>query len=326
MHVSRSGCCCGHDEIPYSASRERVTRGYTLRFGVDNSDGIGEAGVVAQGVVRVGDDAESDLRVKVLLVEGTLALVTNVVEVGSWPVETVEIVRVGADRFDFTVEGDTVSFFPDEPVRFSQLGIVSQVAPKRSRRRRSPGLNGQASIRGSESTPKRRKRRKKIQLADKPSEAGTSKAMAKSAHHFFARDERLRTRRQARLAAKLQKSEGDRRVKRRGSPPVSRRVARLTGVMRKHSAAKAKTSLRWTRWKARLGWLWTLDRLRQTDIYLLDRIPVVTDEMRLEPGHKHDYEVHTAAAGITRYVCTSCGKLRLTPPREFDDEEEPSGP
>ena len=59
-----------------------------------------------------------------------MKLVTDDVEVGSWPIEAVTIRRVGADRFDFTVEGDTVSFFPEEPGEFAQLGIPAVAAPK----------------------------------------------------------------------------------------------------------------------------------------------------------------------------------------------------
>jgi hypothetical protein len=41
---------------------------------------------------------------------------------------------------------------------------------------------------------------------------------------------------------------------------------------------------------------------------VLDRIPVVTDEMRLEPDHEHVYEERTAGAGLVRRVC-ACGKV-----------------
>ena len=287
---------------------------------MDSSEGIRGSGVVARGIVRVDDDADSDLRVKVVLVEETLGLITDVAEVGTWPVEAVNIVRVEAGRFDFTVAGDTVSFFPDEPEEFAQLGIVSVASPKRPRfRRRAHKAVPRA---GDSPLAKNRKRRKEKQSPDPPSQADTSRPIVKPA---------------------AATAEG--RFKRRGSPPVSTRVAQQAlvvgrrtaarlkiwflwtrskvGVMGRLTAARLKIWFLWTRWKIRLGWLWILDHLRQTDVYLLDRIPVVTDEMRLEPGHEHTYEVRVGGVGLTRYVCTSCRKLRLTPPSELDDDEGP---
>ena len=91
-------------------------------------------------------------------------------------------------------------------------------------------------------------------------------------------------------------------------------VGPKVGAFGRRTGASLSKAAIWSRWRVRLAGLWVIDQLRQTDIYLLDRIPIVTDEMRLKPSHQHTYEAKVASASLTRYVCTGCGKLRLTPP------------
>jgi hypothetical protein len=61
---------------------------------------------------------------------------------------------------------------------------------------------------------------------------------------------------------------------------------------------------------ARRAWLFAIDRARAFDLLGLDRVPV-TKKMRRDPHHQHTWD-HRVAAGITRHICTACGRVRLS--------------
>jgi hypothetical protein len=61
---------------------------------------------------------------------------------------------------------------------------------------------------------------------------------------------------------------------------------------------------------ARRAWLFAIDRARTFDLLGLDRVPV-TKQMRRDPHHQHTWD-HRVAAGITRHICTACGRVRLS--------------
>jgi len=100
------------------------------------SDSIPDSGprVVAAGVVRVGDDLASDLRVQVKVENETISLRTDVLEVGSWPIRDFSVKKITADRFVISIDGETLSFYPDEPNEFRRLDFVGRKRLGRSRR------------------------------------------------------------------------------------------------------------------------------------------------------------------------------------------------
>ena len=71
------------------------------------------------------------------------------------------------------------------------------------------------------------------------------------------------------------------------------------------------TARTWAGWKIRLGYYYAIDQMARIDAFPFNRLPEVTPEMRLEPGHEHTYRTLSATSGLTRHVCTSCGLVMV---------------
>ena len=72
------------------------------------------AGVIGRGTLRVGEgDA---LRVALLRVDGNLVVRSDMIEIGSWPIDDVEITS-HRKTFEMAVDGEIVEFQPDDPRR-----------------------------------------------------------------------------------------------------------------------------------------------------------------------------------------------------------------
>lgn len=268
-----------------------------MRSGVGSRDGVDDvaAGIIAEGFIRVGNDADSDLRVKLLAVEGRLSLISDKMELGVWTLPEVLIEPFDLERFDLTIDGETIAFFPDAPREFSNLKIVST---RTAHTDRSPKpLPSEPEPSSAPDTPPRRQRSRQRRIATRQ-----------------ARAEKAQARQQARRAAKeLRTAERRNRKRRRRERPHPRRDRFIESGS--SSRRRAEDALRVWRtrsgWRVRLAWYRLVDELRRVDFFPFDRIPVVSDEQRREPGHEHSFEPHAAPAGIIREIC-SCGKIRLS--------------
>ena len=276
-----------------------------------------EEQVVAAGVLRVGDDTDSDLRVDVLLSPQSLSFRTETIEIRTWRLGTVSVEKVTPGLYQLTLDGETITFFPDDLKAFSKLDIVAH--PRRAQRRRESRATRRLA------KTERREAERVDRVTRREAKAAQRAAQQISRAPEVAPDD-------AEVGIPALENEPKKRIKRRegrvSAPKPSRprreskhrlrRARSFAGprvaAVRRRAGARLSKGARWSRWKVRLGGLWVLDQLRQTDVFLLDRIPIVTDEMRLEPGHVHDYEARVASPSLTRYVCTGCGKVRLTPP------------
>ena len=417
----------------------------------DSAPGSGP-GVVAACVVRVGDDVASDLRVQVKVENETISLRTDVLEVGSWPIRDFSVKRITADRFVISIDGETLSFYPDEPDVFRRLDFVGKkragrirktkadqraaAAAKDKKKRRGLTMKtktepaaapptdaltdagtqldiDRSTLDASPPRPGRPPESAKTAASDSiapattvndPDDGGalleeeddqvSVKATAEPVETHrddiediasdtadaqpiepyelpgtaaLDRDDleaagtstdrvgdvenKPKTLRRFRRSAKadLASPKKERAVaetpRHRGSSLAGpggdgtevaaseqallvrgwnkerERFRRVIAVaapdvrwFRRRAGSAFRRGFVWSRWRVKLAGLWVVDKARQTDVPLLDRLPVVTDEMRLRPGHEHNFVEHTAGAGLTRYVYRGCGKLRLSLP------------
>ena len=97
--------------------------------------GISDRPAVSAGFLRVGNDFDSDLRVKLVAVDDQLSLMTETVELGVWPSAAVVVEQVGDDRFSLRIDGESLDFFPDNPPEFLAQDIGTR--PRRWTRKRT---------------------------------------------------------------------------------------------------------------------------------------------------------------------------------------------
>lgn len=319
-----------------------------MRSGEQTAGDVAAGGVtLSEGFVRLGEDLDSDLRVKLLVVDGRLSLMSDQMELGMWPLASVLIESGDDHRFDLTIDGETISYFPDAPSAFASEKVVvkarklARKAARRRSKRASPSKLPPTSdpTRSAEPTPEPRTVPDQAgahpveATARKPSRADLrreskerkdaerrARAVAKQAQRNSAakrQDERRAAKAasdEQRLAQRRQRAgrKTDRREARAGKPhPVRDKIAALATRARAHAAARARVWWVRARWRARLAWYWAMDEMRQIDGWPFNRIPHVADEKRREPGHVHSYVARKAPAGIVREVC-QCGKIKLT--------------
>ncbi len=262
------------------------------------------------GRVMLPGEPAADLVVRLEVEDGHVSLRTETADLGRWPRAAVRIVRMSEGAFSLSAEGERLTFLPDDADALGRLEIVTEYAPppthpkKKRRRTRSkpagatpgPGLTA-ADIRAGRVTPPERR----------PPEPKPRTTQSRSVAPRAAAD-RAAMRARATAARSLRAARGRLAGPRRPRP----KLPAVSPETKRKMAAASAAGMGWTRRRLRLGWLWALDHLRQTDIYGLDRIPVVTDEMRLEADHVHTFESRIAGAGLSRRVCTDCGKVVVT--------------
>ena len=107
-------------------------------------------------------------------------------------------------------------------------------------------------------------------------------------------------------------------------PPKS--VVTLVAISDRATAELSKLTARgrvWTGWKIRLGCYYLMDQMARIDAFPFNRIPDVTPEMRLKPGHVHEYRAHTATSGLTRHEVHTCGSVVVRSGGGFGDTRRP---
>jgi hypothetical protein len=87
------------------------------------------------GSVSVEGDADP-LRVRLVVSNDRISLRSGEAELGSWALASVDVAPTRDGSFDFTADGETIRFMPDEPDAFSQLAMITTRTTRRSRRRR----------------------------------------------------------------------------------------------------------------------------------------------------------------------------------------------
>ncbi len=258
------------------------------------------------GRVRLPGDPSADLVVRLEVEDGHLSLRTETADLGRWSRETVSIVRMSEGSFSLSAEGDRLTFLPDDADAFDRLDIVTEYAPPPARpkkRRRlaragaAPQLDADPPGAGADDEPSAPRLRQ-----PKPPKRRNRPAAPRVVA------DRAAKRARASASRSLRSARG--RLARPRTPRP--RLPTVSPETKRKVAAASVAGMGWTRRRLRLGWLWALDHLRQTDIYGLDRIPVVTEDMRLEADHVHTFESRIAGAGLSRRVCTDCGKVVVT--------------
>jgi hypothetical protein len=132
--------------------------------------------VTVTGAVR---DAARDepLRVKLTLLDGEIALRTNEVELGSWPMSEVDISPLEAGVYAFVAEGDRLLFTPDKAAAFADSPFLApSETPEESpgRRRRSKRSWG-GDTGTTDGEPARRPNRRERRADTATSAAATTK-------------------------------------------------------------------------------------------------------------------------------------------------------
>ena len=72
--------------------------------------------------------------VKMETVDDRLRIVAGRTQMGSWPLASVSVQRTSVYRFALEIEGDSLEFFPEEPLGFSEaVGAVIDLTEKQGR-------------------------------------------------------------------------------------------------------------------------------------------------------------------------------------------------
>lgn len=150
------------------------------------------ASLVISGSIRSPDENDT-LSVELSILGTELAMHADGSELGRWDSETVVIRQIDATSFEFTAEGDTLVFLPDDPAAFGIIPFSDAAEADRGRRRgrrekRSGDepADGDASAVNKKATAKnptktkRQSKRQKAARAKKPLKAKKPPKAAKT--------------------------------------------------------------------------------------------------------------------------------------------------